>query len=61
MLRFKQAYVEINQDRPVPTLTDAILVPIDVINSKNKEIKHQGKKKIELLEDIKNIKFEVSF
>ena len=60
MFRFKQAFVEINQDRPVPTLADAILVPIDVIHAKNKEIKKEGKVKVDLLDHIKNIKFDVA-
>jgi WD40 repeat protein len=53
MLRMKQAIVEVPQ---LPVATDystAILVPIDSIESLNKQILKRGSKKIEKLEEIK--------
>lgn len=60
IIRFKQGFVEIPQDKPVPSLTDAVLIPRDSIEKKNEEIEQEGKKKIKVMEDIKNIKFEVA-
>ncbi|EAR97028.3 hypothetical protein TTHERM_00196190 (macronuclear) [Tetrahymena thermophila SB210] len=60
IIRFKQGFVEIPSDKPVPSITDAILIPRDEIEKKNKRIDQEGKKKIRLMEDIKNIKFEVA-
>lgn len=52
--------MEISQDKPVPNLSEAILIPREAIDAKNNEIKKQGIKKIELMEKIKEIKFDVA-
>lgn len=56
----KQGLVEIAQDPPVPSLNDAILIPRKLIEDKNTEIKTQGNEKINLMEKIMNIKFDVA-
>jgi hypothetical protein len=60
LIRFKQGFVEISQDKPVPNLSEAVLIPKDAIDVKNNEIKRQGVRKIELMEEIKKIKFDVA-
>jgi len=60
MIRIKQGNVEIIQDRPVPSLADAILIPQKQIEQLNREIKGQGQSQIEALNQIKNIKFDVA-
>lgn len=59
LVRFKQGYVEIPQDKPIPSMNDTILIPKKIIEQYNKQIQKQGDFKIQLLEDIKNIKFYV--
>lgn len=60
MIRIKQGNVEIIQDRPVPSLADAILIPQKQIEQLNREIKGQGQSQIEALNQIKNTKFDVA-
>lgn len=55
----KQGLVEIPQEIPVPNLSEAILIPKSIIESRNKDIKKQGEKKIKAMEDIKEIKMNV--
>ncbi|CAD8159373.1 unnamed protein product [Paramecium pentaurelia] len=59
MFRFKQGYVEISQDKPVPNLQDAALIPRETIEKKNDEIKKEGDTKIELMKDIIKSKYQV--
>lgn len=58
-IRMKQGFVEIPQEIPVPNLSEAILIPKTIIESRNKEIKKQGERKIQAMEDIKEIKMSV--
>ena len=58
-IRMKQGLVEIPQEIPVPNLSEAILIPKSIIESRNKDIKKQGEKKIKAMEDIKEIKMNV--
>lgn len=44
----------------MPNLSEATLIPKEAIEAKNNEIKKQGKKKIDLMEEIKKIKFDVA-
>ena len=58
-IRMKQGLVEIPQEIPVPNLSEAILIPKSIIESRNKHIKKQGEKKNKAMEDIKEIKMNV--
>ena len=55
----KQGLVEIPQEIPVPNLSEAILIPKAIIESRNTDIKKQGEAKIKAMEDIKEIKMNV--
>ena len=59
-IRLKQGLVEISQDKPVPSLGDAILISRKDIEEKNLKIKEQGDIKINGMKDIKVTKFNVS-
>ncbi|EGR30550.1 hypothetical protein IMG5_129360, partial [Ichthyophthirius multifiliis] len=60
LFRFKQGYVEIPYDTVVPKLQDAILIHKDAILSKNKDIEQEGAEKIQLMNQIKDIKLTVA-